>query len=114
MLRFEIDFLFDIETECDFIIKTFNDISYSDFIDNDILKRAVARSLEIIGEAVKNISKNTRSQNPEIYWKEIAGLRDKLIHHYFGIDYELVWEVIQNEVPDLYRNIKTTIKNIKK
>ena len=111
MLRFEIDFLFDIEKECDFITKTFNNISYTDFIDDDILKRAVARSLEIIGEAVKNIGKDTRNKNPEIYWKEIAGLRDKLIHHYFGIDYELVWEVIQNEVPDLYNNIKIIIKN---
>jgi len=109
MPRFEIDFLYDIKQECRFIIETFKTVSYAQFIEDEVLTRAVARSLEVIGEAVKNIGKKTKNKHPLIFWKEIAGLRDKLIHHYFGIDYELVWEVIQNEIPDLYKNIKIII-----
>ena len=112
MPRFEIDFLLDIEQECQFILKTFIDISYNEFADNEVLTRAVARSLEIIGEAVKNISQKTKDEYSDVFWKEIAGLRDKLIHHYFGIDYELVWEVMQNEIPELNKNIKIIIKKI--
>lgn len=112
MPRFEIDFLYDIEQECKFIVETFKNVSYDHFIDDEVLTRAVARSLEIIGEAVKNIDKKTKNEHTLIFWKEIAGLRDKLIHHYFGVDYELVWEVIQNEIPDLYKNIKIIIQKL--
>ncbi len=112
MPRFEIDFLYDIEQECKFITETFTAITYVQFIEDDVLTRAVARSLEVIGEAVKNIDNKTKNQYPLVFWKEIAGLRDKLIHHYFGIDYELVWEVIQNEIPDLHKNIRIIIQDI--
>ncbi len=114
MPQFEIDFLRDIEDECLFIKKTFKNVSFTDFIENDILTRAVERSLEIIGEAVKNISQETRKKYPLVLWKEIAGLRDILIHHYFGVDYDIVWEVIQNEIPDLHENIKIIINKTEK
>ncbi len=114
MLRSETDFFLDIKQECLFIKKEFKNMSYTDFINNQVLTRAVARSLEVIGEAVKNISNKTKNKYPLISWREIAGLRDKLIHHYFGIDYEIVWEVIQNEIPDLLYNINIILDDMKK
>ena len=67
---------------------------------DDILKRACVRSLEVIGEAVKNLPEDFKDEYPELEWKKIAGIRDKLIHHYFGVDWDIVWDVIQNKPRD--------------
>jgi uncharacterized protein with HEPN domain len=77
---------------------------------DEVLERACARSMEIIGEAVKQIPDSYRSDHPEIDWKSYAGLRDKLIHHYFGVDYALVWDVIKNELPELKNKLTKIIK----
>lgn len=59
------------------------------------------RSIEIIGEAIKQISESTRKQYPQIEWRSIAGMRDRLIHSYFGVDYEIVWDVAANKAAQL-------------
>jgi uncharacterized protein with HEPN domain len=64
------------------------------------------RQLEIIGEAVKNLSDEFRTEYTDIPWQDIAGMRDKLIHHYFGVDIEQVWHTINNELPALKSEIK--------
>ncbi|MFQ5979414.1 MAG: DUF86 domain-containing protein [Candidatus Heimdallarchaeota archaeon] len=69
------------------------------------LQDAVIHRLEIIGEAVKNIPEDFKAENPEIPWKDIARTRDKLIHGYFGIDLDLVWEITQKDIKDLKENI---------
>ena len=66
-----------------------------------MLCRAVVRSIEIIGEASKKIDEEFKSTHIHIEWKKMAGARDKLIHDYFGIDYDIVWDIIQNKIPDL-------------
>ena len=66
-----------------------------------MIQDAVIRNLEIIGEAVKNISPTIREQHPDIPWKQIAGLRDILIHQYFGVDLETVWLIVENRLPVL-------------
>ncbi len=68
--------------------------------------RAFVRSLEIIGEAVKNISGDIKSKYNSIEWRKMAGLRDRLIHHYFGINWTIVWDVVQNKIPALGNEIK--------
>lgn len=73
---------------------------------DETMERAFARSLEIIGEAVKLIPDDVKTRYPAIDWKSFAGLRDKLIHHYFGVDYALVWDVVKNELPQLKPNLK--------
>jgi uncharacterized protein with HEPN domain len=70
---------------------------------------AVLRNLEIIGEAVKNISEGTRQKYPKIKWRKIAGFRDIVAHEYFGIDDETVWDIVENEVPALLAMVKTML-----
>jgi len=66
--------------------------------------RAVVRSLEVIGEAVKKLPAELRSKYPQVEWSDIAGMRDVLIHHYFGIDHDIVWGVLRKEIPELPMN----------
>ncbi len=70
------------------------------------LQRAFVRSLEIIGEAVKNVPSDIRNQYPDVEWRSIAGMRDKMIHDYFGVDYEIVWDVAANKTNALALQIQ--------
>ena len=80
------------------------------FVQDPTLCRAFVRSLEIIGEASKKIPADFRNSHPEIDWRGMAGMRDRLIHDYFGVDYELVWDVVRNRVPELRRQLATILK----
>ncbi len=80
-------------------------INESEFYKNKENKYAVVRALEIIGEAAKNLSKELKAKHKEIPWKEIVGMRDKLIHWYFGIKWELVWETVKNKIPELKNHL---------
>ncbi|MGB9780100.1 DUF86 domain-containing protein, partial [Caldanaerobacter sp.] len=78
-------YLEHILQECEFLIERVKGISFEDFVKDPVLTRAFVRSLEIIGEAVKNLPKEFREKHSKVPWKEIAGMRDKLIHEYFGV-----------------------------
>lgn len=101
-------YLQHILDEIDFMINKSNNLSYESFIESELYTRAFSRSIEIIGEAAKNLSKDFKEKHPEIDWRKIAGMRDKLIHHYFKIDYEILWDVIKHKLP----LIKNQISNI--
>lgn len=103
-------FVRHILDEINFIVKKSKELKYDDLIRDETLKRAFLRSLEVIGEATKNISMDFRRDHPHIKWKELAGLRDKLIHEYFGVKWEIVWDVIENLVPNLKEQIETILK----
>lgn len=103
-------FVKHILDEISFIMKKSKELKYDDLIRDETLKRAFLRSLEVIGEATKNISMDFRRDHPHIEWKELAGLRDKLIHEYFGVKWEIVWDVIENLVPNLKEQIETILK----
>jgi len=80
------------------------------FFKNKEKQNAVVRSLEVIGEAVKNIPNNLKEKYSYVHWREIAGTRDKIIHHYFGVDLNIVWDIVKINIPDL----KIKISKIKK
>ena len=84
--------------------------SFDEFIENQMLLDAVVRNLEVIGEATKNIPNDIRQKYPQVEWRKIAGLRDIVIHGYFGIDYEILWDIIQNKIPDLVVKIQEVIE----
>ncbi len=73
------------------------------------MQRAFLRSLEVIGEAVKNLSEGLREDHPEVEWRKIAGLRDRLIHHYFEVDWQIVWDVVTGRLPSLGEKLITIV-----
>lgn len=82
--------------------ETFTDgLIYEEFLENRLIQNGVIRELEIIGEATKNLSSNFRNSHPEVSWKDIAGMRDKLIHGYMMVDLDTVWKVVQEDLPKL-------------
>ena len=82
-------------------------ITYEDLLNDRTTEHAVTRSLEIIGEAAKNVPDTIKTANPKIPWKFMDGIRDKIIHGYFAINYEIVWDVIQNKLPELEPEIRS-------
>jgi uncharacterized protein with HEPN domain len=90
-----------ILVETAFILEHTKDKSKDDVVNDDVLCRAVVRSIEIIGEASKKLDDEFKSTHHHIEWRKIAGTRDKLIHDYFGIDYDIVWDIIDTKIQDL-------------
>jgi uncharacterized protein with HEPN domain len=78
-------------------------------MDDETLQRAFVRSIEIIGEAAKKLPVELKQKYSNIEWKAIAGMRDRLIHDYFGIDYDIVWDVVINKTPQLQKEIQQII-----
>jgi uncharacterized protein with HEPN domain len=87
--------------ESEFILEHVQGKSKNEVLSDEVLCRALVRSLEIIGEAAKKIDEEFKSDYPQIEWKKMAGTRDKLIHHYFGIDYDIVFDIIEKKIPDM-------------
>lgn len=82
--------------------------------ESDVEKQfAVVRALEVVGEAAKAIPRETRDLAPEIPWKQITAMRDKLIHHYFGVDVEIVWGSATDDVPTLIRQLAALLKKLR-
>lgn len=100
-----LEFLNHIEDEIRFCLKEMEHLSYEEFISDEKLMRAVVRSLEIIGEASKKISRELKAKYPKLEWKSISGMRDRLIHHYFGVDYEVVYRTITLDLPLFHESI---------
>ncbi len=99
--RDDLDLVEDIQEAIRRINSYVKMLDHDDFFEDIKTQDAVVRNLEVVGEAIKNISEDLKERYPQIQWKELAGLRDKLIHHYFGVNYDIVWHVVKNELPDV-------------
>lgn len=105
-------FLNDILTACKDIQDFTQDLDFEEFIEDRKSTSAVIRQFEIIGEASKNVSPDIKNNYPDIPWKNITGMRDRLIHGYFGIDYKLVWNTTKVHIPDLIKAIQQILIDI--
>ncbi len=111
MSKFYRDYLQHILVECEYIQEVLSEnIDKETFFANETLKRAIVRSLEIIGEATKRIPADIKYKWNFIKWKNIAGMRDKLIHDYIGVNYSIVWDVAKNRIPELILQIQEIIE----
>jgi len=105
------DYLHHILDEAMYIGRSVKGIDKDTFLHDETLKRAFVRSIEVIGEAAKQIPDSIWQRYPHIEWRAIAGMRDRLIHAYFGVDYDVVWDAVCNKVPVLEKDIRQIIED---
>ncbi|HET8827941.1 MAG TPA: DUF86 domain-containing protein [Pelobium sp.] len=111
MSKEPIDYVKHIFDECKYIYSVCGHLTKAEFIEDETLKRAIARSLEIIGEATKKVPADFKYKWNTIHWKNMAGMRDRLIHDYHGVNYSIVWDVVKNKIPELQKQIEEVLKN---
>ena len=111
MSRSQLEYLQHIRDEAAYLATATAGVSRELLEHDETLKRAVVRSLEIIGEAAKHVPGSFRARYPGIAWRAMAGMRDRLIHHYFGVDFDLVWDAVHNHVPEMRTAVEDAIRN---
>lgn len=105
------DYLRHILRELNYLADSAADLSEETFLADDTMRRAFARSLEVIGEATKRLPADWRATHREIDWPAMAGMRDRLIHGYFGVDYQIVWNVASERAPALREEFARLIED---
>jgi uncharacterized protein with HEPN domain len=109
-----IHFLRGILNSSEKILSLIKDSNIDEFINNWVVLDAIVRNLEIIGEAIKNIPSSIKEKYPDIEWKKIAGLRDILTHEYFGINYNILWDIVKNKIPKLTDEVQKILNDLEK
>lgn len=110
-VRRDSDYLFDIQEAMRRIAEYARELSYEQFREDTRTQDAIVRNLEVIGEAAKGLSASFRKKHTYIPWKQMAAMRDRLIHHYFGINLDIVWGVVTEELPTVAEQIESLRKD---
>ena len=108
------EYIRHILDEIDYILTQLSDTDVDSFLKDATLKRAFVRSLEIIGEASKKLPEDVKATQPDIEWRKVTGMRDRLIHDYFGVDYTIVWDVATTKLPDLRTKLQALLEATEK
>lgn len=111
--RRDTEFLRDIMEAMQRVISYTKNSSYEEFMDDTKTQDAVLRNIEVIGEATKGLSTSFKKSHPAVPWRDMSGMRDKVIHHYFGINYDIVWNVAKEQMPQLVPRIESILKQLK-
>jgi uncharacterized protein with HEPN domain len=109
-----LEYLRHIVAEADYLTEQTTSISKDDFLRSETLRRAFVRSLEVIGEASKKLPDEFRARHPQVEWRAMAGMRDRLIRGYFGVDHDLVCEVVTEKIPVLRTALRRIIQDSNK
>ncbi len=112
--RGDLEYLRDILEATNRINDFTRGMDQEDVLEDLKTRDAVLRNLEIIGEAAKNISSETKDEYSTVEWKKISGMRDKIIHMYFGVNWDIVWNVIEEKLPELERDAENCLKKLEK
>ena len=111
MSKEPLEYIKHIRDEIAFILSVVDvNLTKEAFLEDETLKRAVIRSLEIIGEATKKIPVDFKLKYNSITWKNMAGMRDRLIHDYMGVNYTIIWDVVKNKIPELHKQINEDLE----
>ncbi|MBI3611058.1 MAG: DUF86 domain-containing protein [Nitrospirae bacterium] len=105
-----LEYLRHILEEANYLITRSQGLSKAQFDRDATLKRAFIRSLEIIGEATKKVPADLKERYPQLEWRAMMGMRDRLIHDYFGVDYDIVWDVVASKIPRLRKDVEAILK----
>lgn len=108
--RIDTEFLSDIHEAVKRIVEYGSGLSYEAFLKDTKTQDAVIRNFEIIGEATKGLSVHLKQRYPHVQWSDVAKMRDKLIHHYFGVNIDVVWDIIEESLPEFYLQIEDILK----
>jgi len=111
-LKADLILLIHIQKEMEFLQRITQDRTLDDLVHDDYFAHAVKSAIEVIGEAAKNISPVTREQYPDIEWRRMAQMRDRIIHRYFDINWQIVWDLITREIPVIEPKISAIIQSM--
>ena len=110
MSRSRLEYIRHILDEAEYLVVHSRGMSREQFMRDETVKRAFVRSIEIIGEASKQVPEVFRQKYPHVEWRAMAGMRDKLVHEYFGVDYDIVWDVVTSKIPKMRRDIELILQ----